>query len=181
MCTAVLLAGGGPRTIAPIEYIWPTIFTFSPHSNPPKSMPAQWRQWTNTTEGKLGGLMHRINKKNCSDSSFPYGTWNSNTHYLPLKFLKISFFVAIKQREKNKNKKNAGYPGTPQKKRVPGYRGVKNWHCPAGRVGSGLQNLAGTRFGRAPAGSSYLQWYVSWYMSLVFFCLLTACMGPFYE
>ena len=35
--------------------------------------------------------------------------------------------------------------------RVPGYS--SKWHYPAGRVGSGLQKLAGTRFWRVPAGS----------------------------
>ena len=43
-------------------------------------------------------------------------------------------------------------PGTRQKIMYPGTR-ASNWHFPAGRVGSGLQNLAGTRFGRVPAGS----------------------------
>ena len=47
-------------------------------------------------------------------------------------------------------------PGThlsryPSGARLPWF--LSKWHCPEGRVGSGLQILAGTRFWRVPAGS----------------------------
>ena len=46
----------------------------------------------------------------------------------------------------------AEYPLPGKKNGYPGSRSSK-WHYPAGRVGSGLHNLAGTRFWRVPTGS----------------------------
>ena len=137
----------GDREPSPPCSIYGRLFLhFFAQSNPQKACP---RNGVMHEKVSLGGLVHRINNKNCSYSSFRYGTVPRATfHY---NFILRGTEVA----RKKLGKKNAGYPGT----RVPGikngYPGTQasNWHYPVGRVGSGLRNLAGTRFGRVPAGS----------------------------
>ena len=50
-----------------------------------------------------------------------------------------------------------GYPGTRQKNGYPGTLSSK-WHYPAGRVGSGLQNMTGTRSGGYPQDLTSSRW-----------------------
>ena len=119
-------------------YLYVHFARIQTHSNTPA-------RCSNTRKFNFRGLMHRINNQNCSYSSFRY----------ELTVVRTIFHSNFILRGTEVGSLFVFCVGYPEKYGYPGTRSSK-WHYPAGRIGSGLQNTAGTRFGRVSAGS-YLQ------------------------
>ena len=116
----------GDRQPSPPSYIFSHYSRMQTNNNTPA-------QWSNTRQGNFRRLCTESTMKSVRNGHFVI------EHYRPPNFILRGTDI----RRKNRRNK-AGYPGARSSK----------WHYPAGRGGSEIQKLAGTRLWRVFTGSN---------------------------